>query len=78
MKQAALFALTASVPTALACSAVGYAVTRDWAQGFLPDPVLTVLPFPVAAVLSVAFACILAAVGVCWRKQSATAQTGVG
>ena len=44
-KHLALMALTAVVPMALACSAVAYAITRDWAQGFLPDAV-TLVPFP--------------------------------
>ena len=55
------------VPTALACSAVLYAITRPWAQGFLPDAV-TLVPFPVAAVLSVGLVCFLPAVWVCSRK----------
>ncbi len=69
LKQTAHLALTAAVPSTLACGAIGYAVTREWAQGFLPDPVLTAVPLPVATVLSVGFVCVLAAVGICWRKQ---------
>lgn len=67
--QAALFAFTAAVPCALACGAVGYAITREWAQDFLPGTVISVLPFHVSAVLSVGFACLLPAVWVCWRKR---------
>ena len=78
LKQAALLALTAAVPSGLSCGAVGYAVTRSWAGGFLPDPVLTVLPFHASAVLSVGFVCVLAAVGVCWRKQPAAVEAGTG
>ena len=29
--------MTAAVPVGLACAAVHHAITRDWAQGFLPD-----------------------------------------
>ena len=61
-------AAVALIPTLIASSAVYYATTRQWAQGFIPDPVLTVLPFPVAAVLSVAFVCVLAAIWACQRK----------
>ena len=60
-------AVTAAVPLALSCSAVHYAITRDWAQGFLPDT-LTLVPFPVAAVLSTALVVMLPAVWVCQRK----------
>ena len=63
----ALMALTAVVPVALACSAVYYAITREWAQGFLPDA-LTLVPFDVAAVLSTALVCTLPAVWVCQSK----------
>ena len=67
LKHLALMALTAAVPVALSCSAVFYAITRYWAQGFLPDT-LTVVPFPVAAVLSTALVCTLPAVWVQQRK----------
>lgn len=60
--------VAATLPTLLAPWAVHHAVTRDWVQGFLPDPIFTLLPFPVAAVLSTAFLCILAAVWACARK----------
>ena len=76
-KHLALMALTAAVPVALACSAVGYAVTRAWAQGFLPDA-LTVVPFPVAAVLSTALVCTLPAVWVCQRKSMAVEEQPSG
>ena len=66
-KHLALMALTAVVPVALTCSAVYYAISREWAAGFLPDAV-TVVPLPVAAVLSVAFVCALPAVWVAQRK----------
>ena len=61
----------ACIPTALACSAVYYAITREWAQGFLPDEFIVLLPFHVSAVLSTGFVCVLAAVWVCWRKSPA-------
>jgi hypothetical protein len=66
-KHLALMALTAAVSVSLSCSAVGYAITRDWGQGFLPDT-LTLVPFPVAAVLSTALVVTLPAVWVCQRK----------
>ena len=66
-----------AVPSALACYAVGYAVTRKWAQGFLPDAV-TLVPFQTAAVLSAAFCCVLAAVWACWRKQHAGVEANAG
>ena len=55
-------------------SAVYYAITRDWADDFLPDAV-TVVPFPVAAVLSTALVCTLPAVWVCQRKTVAVEET---
>ena len=67
-------AVTAAVPVALACSAVYYAITREWAQGFLPDA-LTVVPIPVAAVLSTALVCTLPAIWVCQRKSVAVEET---
>ncbi len=67
-KQIALFALTAVVPVGVVCGAIAYAVTRDWAQPYLPDAVLSVLPFPAAATLSGGFFCALGAVWACWRK----------
>ena len=66
-------AVTAAVPVVLACSAVCYAITRDWAQGFLPDK-LTLVPFPVATVLSTALVCVLPAVWVCQRKPNAAGE----
>ena len=70
VKHLALMAVTAAVPAALACSAVHHAITREWAQGFLPDAV-TLVPFPLAAVLSTALVCVLPAVWVCQRKSAA-------
>jgi hypothetical protein len=69
-KHLGLLVLTAAAPVALSCSAVLYAITRDWAQGFLPDT-LTLVPFPVAAVLSTALVVTLPAVWVCQRKSVA-------
>ena len=63
-------AVTAAVPAALSCSAVDYAITREWAGGFLPDAV-TLVPFPVAAVLSTALVVALPAIWVCQRKSAA-------
>ena len=73
-KHLALMAVTAAVPAALACYAVYYAITREWAQGFLPDTV-TLVPFPVAAVLSTALVCVLPAVWVGQRKVVAVEDT---
>ena len=69
-KHLALMAVTALIPVALSCAAVYYAITRDWAHGFLPDT-LTLVPFPVAAVLSTALAVTLPAVWVRQRKSAA-------
>ncbi len=66
----AFFTTAGFAPAAVMCSAVYYAITREWAQGFLPDT-LTLVPFPVAAVLSTALVCALPAVWVCQRKTSA-------
>lgn len=67
-KQAAVFALAGAVPTSLSCWAVHVAVTRPWAQYFLPEAFLTILPFRISAILSVGFVCVLLAVWACWRK----------
>jgi hypothetical protein len=67
LRRVALLTLTAAVPNALVCGAVGYAVTREWAQGFLPEA-LTLVPFPIAAVLSTALVITLPAIWVCGRK----------
>ena len=67
LKHLALMAVTAAAPAALSCSAVYYAITREWAHGFLPDT-LTLVPFPVAVLLSTALVCVLPAVWVCSRK----------
>ena len=64
----ALFAFVLFVPTVLACGAVAYACTREWAEGMLPDRVL-IVPFPMAAVLSTALVCILAAMLIWVRKK---------
>jgi hypothetical protein len=64
-KRLLLGTLCAVVPALSAGSAIRVAASRDWAQGFIPGPVLTVLSFPDAAALSVAFACVLTAVWAC-------------
>lgn len=69
-KQLTHIAWTALVPGVLACFAVHHAITREWAQGFLPDAV-TLVPFPVAAVLSTALVVTLPAIWVCQRKSVA-------
>ncbi len=72
-KHIALIALSAAAPVALACTAVGYAITRNWAARFLPES-LTLVPFPVAAVLSTALVCVLPAVWLRQRKPIAKPQ----
>jgi HEAT repeat protein len=69
-KALAELSLTAFVPIFAVCGLTGHAVSRSWAEGFLPEPALSVLPFPVAAVLTAGFVCALVAVWVCWRKES--------
>jgi hypothetical protein len=69
-KHLALVALTAAIPAWWTCVPVHHAITRDWAQGFLPDT-LTLVPFPVAALLSTALAVTLPAIWVCQRKSVA-------
>ncbi len=76
LKQTALFHLVSTAPTILACWAVYYVTTREWAQGFLPDLPITQLPFPVAAALSVGFCTVLAAVWACYGKKQADPTPG--
>ncbi len=70
LQHLALMGFVAAVPVASACAAVYYAVTREWAQLFLPDA-LTLVPFPVAALLSTALVVALPAAWVCQRKSVA-------
>ena len=61
--------LVAALPVAVTCSGAHYAVTREWAGGFLPDlPAFVLLPLPVVVVLSLALCCVLAATWACQRK----------
>jgi hypothetical protein len=60
-------AVTASIPVPVACSAVYYAVTREWAQYFLPEAFVS---FPAVAVVATALVCVLASVWICHRKPS--------
>ena len=75
-KQAALLALVATPPSLLACWAVYYAVTREWAHGFLPDAPFVAFPLPVALVTSLSFVLLLVSVWVCQRKPLAEVPQG--
>jgi hypothetical protein len=70
LEQLALIGATAVLPVVVTCSAVHYAVTREWAQGYLPDS-LVLVSFPVAATLSMALVGVLASVWICQRKHDA-------
>jgi hypothetical protein len=72
-KRLGLMGLAAASPVVVACSAVFYATTRDWAEGFLPDT-LTLVPFPVAAVLSTALVMTLLTLWACQRARESYTQ----
>ncbi len=75
-KLAGLFVLVVTPPLIIACKSVHYALTRMWAEGFVPDMPITQLPLPVAAVLTVGFSVVLAGLWACLvKKQDDTAPT---
>ena len=68
LEQLAVLAAISVPPTVIAGCFVCFALTREWAQGFLPDLPMNLLPVPAAAVLSVCFCTVLASVWTVWRR----------
>jgi hypothetical protein len=60
LAQVALIVGVGAGTTLLAGGAANHAVTQEWAVGYLPDAVMTLIPLPIAVIFSAAFPCALA------------------